>query len=270
MTARKGRRTRAQQLTIFPRGGKRDGAGRKPKGERALVSHAKRGRVDRHTPVHVTMHVADGLPSLRAPDAFARVVAALCGASDRPDCRVVHVSVQSTHLHMIVEARDEIALGRSMKGLAVRIARAVNSLWSRSGTVFRDRFHAESLGSPRQVRNALVYVLNNARKHGLHAVGHCDPCSSGDAFDGWLDAPGARIDSADIPITAACRSPESWLLRDGWKRHGLIGLHEVPGERATRRERGSKAKRRGNPLTTATRPRDPSVDAGTAPPRGAY
>jgi hypothetical protein len=50
--------------------------------------------------------------------------------------------------------------------------------------VFADRFHDRELRTPRDVRNALVYVLQNLRKHGI-AVAGPDPYSSGPEFDGW-------------------------------------------------------------------------------------
>jgi len=42
-----------RQLTIFPRGGQRKGAGRKPNGERALVTHAIRPRLTSRDPLIV-------------------------------------------------------------------------------------------------------------------------------------------------------------------------------------------------------------------------
>src|SRR5204862_6807235 len=82
------------------------------------------------------------------------------------------------------EADDARGLGRGMKGLCVRIARALNRLWKRVGSVFSDRYHARVLRTPREVRNALNYVLHNAARHGSR-LGGPDPCSSGAWFDGW-------------------------------------------------------------------------------------
>ena len=65
-----------------------------------------------------------------------------------------------------VGGRDEpTVFERGIRGLAIRIARAVNRAWLRRGRVWGDRYHAHSLRSPREVRNALVYVLQNFRKH---------------------------------------------------------------------------------------------------------
>ena len=160
---------------------------------------------------------------------------ALGAAKERFDARVIHFSLQSNHLHAIVEARDEHALGRALRGLCVRIARALNRVLERAGRVFADRYHARVLRTPREVRHALAYTLHNARKHGMRIEG-IDPCSSGAAFDGWRDrgvralAALALSPLAEPPVSAA----RSWLLRRGWRRHGLLGIAETPGGKARR------------------------------------
>jgi len=220
-------RPRVTQLEFSRRGGARRGAGRKPKGAVALVSHAKRLALGERIPVLVTAKLARGLPSLRRGAAREIAWRALGAAKSRFDVRVIHFSLQSNHLHAIVEARDEHALGRAMKGLCVRIARALNQVAERHGRVFADRYHARQLRTPREVRYALAYTLNNARKHGVRVEG-LDPCSSAVVFDGWRER-GARVLAA---LAAHARPPvvaaRSWLLRSGWRRQGLIGVADVP------------------------------------------
>jgi putative transposase len=223
-----------RQLALFRRGGKRRGAGRKPKGPKALVSHKKREPLAARHPVLVTTRLRAGLPSLRRPDAFAVLEQAFAGSiagSEQHGLRLVHFSVQATHLHFLVEARDARSLSRGMKGLLVRIARGLNQLWSRTGSLFADRFHARTLCTPREVRNALAYVLKNAHKHGCHGGG-VDPYSSGGAFDGWKDASSsAATTNGSVPAL----KPRTWLLARGWKRHGLIDPRERPGSRSPAR-----------------------------------
>jgi putative transposase len=223
---RRAQSAKITQLTFARRGGARRGAGRKPKGEKPLVTHAKRPRLGANTPVFVTAKLAPGLPSLRRGAARLLAWRALDAARSRFGVRVVHFSLQSNHVHAIVEARDERALGRAMKGLCGRIALALNRIAERRGRVFADRYHSRQLHTPREVRNVLAYVLNNARKHGVHVEG-LDPCSSASVFDGWRER-GTRVLAVlehAIPPVAEARS---WLLREGWRRHGLIGVMEVP------------------------------------------
>lgn len=228
---------RVVQLELFRHGGKRAGAGRKPKGEQALCPRDARIGLASRFPVLVTVRVRTGLPSLRGTACTHVVFESLELASPGSGFRIVHGSVQTNHLHLILEACDADALARGMCGLLTRIARGLNRAWRRRGTVFTDRYHAHVLRSPLEVRRALVYVLHNAKKHGSLVRG-VDPLSSGPWFDGWRE-------SLDEKRTLAPRGQESpfapartWLLSIGWRRHGLIGLDESPLSAAHRaRER---------------------------------
>ena len=138
-------------------------------------------------------------------------------------------------VHLIVEAKDRHALGRGMKALGSRLARAVNRVFERSGPVLGDRYHLRVLRTPREVRNALAYVLPNARRHAAKAgralgrVRAIDPASSGRWFDGWKRIPRIASPAHPPPETPAVSTPHSWLLTRGWRRRGLLDPDEVPG-----------------------------------------
>jgi putative transposase len=173
----------------------------------------------------VTVRVRQGLPSLRSESLFRCVLAQLRASRDR-FIRILHFSVQSNHVHLLIEAQDGRLLGRGMKGFAVRVARNLNRLLALRGTVWDERYHARSLSTPREVRNALIYVLRNRVKH----VGDIafDRCSSAAyLLGGWGESmypPDARGSPDSWPVAL----PESWLVNVGWKRLGRIGLFDVP------------------------------------------
>jgi REP-associated tyrosine transposase len=236
-------KARQEEFGFVNRGGKRRGAGRKPKGERAGVSHARRPELRERYPVLVTLRLRAGLRSLRY-DAEHEVVRGALADSARETFHVVHYSVQSNHVHMLVEAKDEGALSRGMNSLGVRLVRRLKKLWRSvgevvAGSVLADRYHALILKTPRAVRNAVVYVLQNGRKHDAWRVARPDPYSSGAGFDGWElgrhperhTAPwdrgrsGADSNPRARPWSARART---WLLAVGWRRHGLIQLAEAP------------------------------------------
>jgi len=216
------RKARQQVFGFTNWGGKRRGAGRKPNGDRARSSHAKRPKLAARFPVLVTMRLRAGLQSLRADDTHTLMKEALAAGSNGT-FRVIEYSVQSNHLHAIVEANNESALSRGMNGLATRVARGLNRLWKRAGRVFDDRFHARILRCPRAVRMALIYVLNNARKHGAWRARMPDAYSSATSFQGWK---GDRKGAESSP--RLLERARTWLLSIGWKRHGLIDPLEVP------------------------------------------
>jgi REP element-mobilizing transposase RayT len=200
------------------------------------VSHREREALASRFPVHVSMKLRAQLPSLRRGREHAAVLKAFAGVREREGFRVVHYSVQSNHVHLICEARDRRALARGIQALAIRIAKSLNRLWRRAGKVFSDRNHDRILRTPREVRNALAYVLNNAFHHGvLVPRGEPDPFSSGRWFDGWR---GLRRAFARGPIPIA--RARTWLLSIGWARHGPIELGAAPCRRRGRGPRRSR------------------------------
>lgn len=151
--------------------------------------------------MHVTLRMRDEVWNLRTRRCYRVLEKALYAGSDRLGMRLTHYSVQGNHLHLVVEARDGLALSRGVQGLSVRIARGLNRLMKRSGKVFADRFHSHVLRTPREVRNAIAYVLGNARIHALRqgrpALVSADPYAAG-------------------PGDACVAPPRTWLLRVGW------------------------------------------------------
>jgi REP element-mobilizing transposase RayT len=200
------------------------------------------------------------LAPLRSQHVFPTIRLALLRAARRDPARfrLLHFSVQHDHVHLLVEASDKRALSSGVRSIAIRIARYVNDLLSRRGPFWGDRWHGRALTSPREVRNALVYVLANFRKYARRTVpAGIDPFSSGAWFDGWKAwrhseqgppfAERPRWPNDDCPISRA----QSWLACVGWRRRGLLGLEEAP--RASGSEKGLAAAR--SPPSTPFRPR---------------
>jgi putative transposase len=202
-------------------GGRREGAGRPRLARRRAVAHRARPEHKARFPVHVTLRARRGLPSLRGERLFGGIQMAIAAAS-RGTFRILQFSVQSDHLHLLVEAADARTLSSGAQGLAIRGARAINKLIGRQGAVWGDRYHARPLTSPREVRHGLVYVLMNFRKHRPGDRKRFDPCSSAAWFDGF-DQVGP---TPRAPRPVAC--PRTWLGSVGWRRHGLIRPWERP------------------------------------------
>jgi putative transposase len=201
-------------------------------------AHGARPRHCHRHPVHVTLRRARCLPSLRAPIVFAALRRGFTAASRRW-FRVVHFGVQDDHVHLLVEADDNTSLSRGMIGLTVRLARAFNRAFARQGSIWSERYHARALRTPREVRHCLVYVLMNRKKHALSTAlrAELDACSSARWFTGWKHPPASGPPrSHDVPPVVP---PQSWLLCTGWKRHGLIAMHESPRVPASVRVRAA-------------------------------
>jgi REP element-mobilizing transposase RayT len=189
------------------------------------VPHRARPEHKKDHPVHVTLRAVRRIPSLRRQAVFLEIRKAF-GRTARSWFRIVHFSVQSDHVHLLVEASDKLALSRGLMGATIRLARAVNRSLRRRGRVFGERYHARALRTPREVRHGLVYVIMNWKKHLDHATDF-DPCSSAWSFTGWKVPPSVGPPE-DLPVGTVTELPSTWLLRIGWKRHGLIDANERP------------------------------------------
>jgi REP element-mobilizing transposase RayT len=205
------------------------------------VAHERRERFTAREPNHVTLRMVEGLGSLRK-GRFLRVVKrAISAGGRRQTFRVCHFNLLSNHLHLLVEADGNLALARGMQGLAVRLASGLNRVLKRKGKLFAERFHTRALRSPREVRNALRYVLLNARHHAAEARlrlsrDWVDPYSSAPWFAGWrrpipADEPWIKDLLAETCPTAPAMT---WLLSEGWRRWGPLAMDEVPGRVASR------------------------------------
>jgi putative transposase len=182
-------------------GGRRKGAGRKPKGARAGVAHRKRPRFETRMPLHITLRVADHVWNLRSRRSLGVVQRALFAGGDRFGARVVNMAVQGNHVPLILEADNTAALVRSMKGLTIRIARGLNGLMGRSGRVFADRYHTHLLRTPTEVRRAVHYLKDNHRRH---VEAHEDFPAE------WVDP----YSSASPAFGLTLPRPRTWLMRN--------------------------------------------------------
>ena len=196
-------------LPFRKRGGARPRSGPKPKDGKAGMPHRSRPAHAARNPVHVSLKVGPQLPNLRGPACFAVVAKALRAGRERPGFQLVHWSVQSNHLHLIVEAEGKAVLWRGLRSLQTRLAMRLNRALGRRGRVFHDRYHQHELRSPRETARALDYVLRNFAHH-LERQGYRVPADAQDACasSAWPPQIGEGL---------AVR-PRTWLLTVGWQR----------------------------------------------------
>ena len=224
----------AQQQLSLPeppkRGGRRRKAGRKPADpERPRLRHGARPVTKARFPVHVTKRMHRGVARLRNFELCAVLRRAFVLGCRKDGFRICQFSIQGNHIHLICEADDNVALARGIQGWSVRVARGLNRVLERDGSVFEDRYHLEVIKAPRQTRHALCYVLQNARRHGEwidRRYGGMDPFSSSWWFDGWRDDRWRK--GVSPPEMRTVAPAQTYLLTVGWRCHGLIAIDELP------------------------------------------
>ena len=193
------------------------------------MPHRRREITHARFPVHVTLRMLPGIARLRNFELCAVLRRAFVHGCKKDKFRICEFSIQNNHIHLMCEAASNEVLARGIQGFKVRVARGLNKKLGRSGSVFEDRYHFEIIKTPKQCRAVLCYVLQNARRHGLRldpSFNGMDPFSSAWWFDGWRD--GRWRDGLKPPEMRTVADAETWLLRVGWRRHGLLAIDEVP------------------------------------------
>src|SRR5438270_7143013 len=117
-------------------GGKRKGSGRpRTRPHPGLVGpgvpHLPRPALNPRHPVHVTLRVQPGIGYLRAQRRSKAILDALNAVNERDDFKVIDYVILGNHLHLLVEADDEVALSRGMQALGIRLAMRLNRLQNR-------------------------------------------------------------------------------------------------------------------------------------------
>src|SRR5215813_777819 len=147
--AKRARKRHVQQEMRYPdkngqwRGGKRKGAGRRKSGPRASERHERRARFRASQPQHVVLRASPAIRQLRKRHIYMALRDAMITTFPREDFRIVHISIQSNHIHLLVEASDVKALARGMQGFEISAAKHINAVLSngdkrRKGSVFPD------------------------------------------------------------------------------------------------------------------------------------
>jgi hypothetical protein len=234
-----------QLVLIKTRGGNRRGAGRPPKGARAGSPHKERPFHDARYPVHVVLRAVRAVGNLRRRCVYHAIRKATRTTARREGFRIVHLSIQRDHMHLLVEARDKAALASGMQGFQISAAKHLNVAISkerpgapRRGAVFPDRYHPVVITSPTQARHALSYVINNWRKHqedrsAITCGWDVDWFSSAPLFGDWQEHGGKAVLLEHPPSydPLLVQPPQTWLLSAGWKVSGSISYRTVPSAR---------------------------------------
>ncbi len=150
------------------RGGRRPGCGRKRK-RHAGVAHRARERVGSRTPLHINFKLRASLRN----KACLRILKRAILRARLQGLRIAHYSLQSNHVHLIVEAPDNAGLTRGMRALTVTFSKGVGK-----GKVQLERYCLHVLKGVRETKNAVRYVLLNHVHHTGTKIAALDGYSS--------------------------------------------------------------------------------------------
>lgn len=211
-------------------GGRREGSGRK---KTSQTRHVSRPRFTKHNPLHVTLRMTKETPSLKRNDVYSDLRDSIAHARKAVGLRLVHFSILSNHIHLLIESESKKKLESAMKSLLITFALKLK----RRGyeKVFERRYHVHVLKSRRETRNALGYILLNEEKHKGTEIKNIKTVrpsqfDSAHTFKQWRELLGykpqvlAAAGNGDGVHSSTDRramntllsAPQSWLLRRGW------------------------------------------------------
>jgi hypothetical protein len=136
-------------------GGRRSGTGRKRRHSPGIAHRTREivhGRFALHVNFKLRLHI-------RSKETLKILKRAILNARAK-GLGVVHFSLQSNHVHLIVEAQNNEILTRGMRSLTITVAKGI-----KKGRVQIERYHLHILKTLRETKNAVRYVLLNEQKH---------------------------------------------------------------------------------------------------------
>lgn len=167
-----------QSLNLYlgQHGGRRPSSGRNRLHSKG-VSHRTREQITSRTPVHINFKVSTYIQSRPALEILTIAIS----KAHEHGLNIIYYALQSNHIHLIAEAQNNEALTRGMRALTISFAKRIQKLKSTHETIQLERYHLHVLKCPKEVENAITYVLENETHH----TGH----QSKPGFAGQLHAP---------------------------------------------------------------------------------
>ena len=163
-------RTKQLKLNLYQGswGGRRPGSGRKRLHSKG-VAHRTREKVNHRLPLHINFKFKTHIKNKFCLKLLKR---AIMNARSH-GLKVIHFSLQSNHIHLLIESESNEILTRGMRSLTVTFAKGLSR-----GRVQLERYHLHVLKSVKEARNAALYVLFNQQKHEKGTYSKVDGYSS--------------------------------------------------------------------------------------------
>jgi hypothetical protein len=128
-----------------------------------------REKVNQKMPLHINFSYKT---QIRNKDTLMLLKRAILNARLK-GLKIIHYSMQTNHIHIIVEAMDNKILTTGMRSLTVTFAKGL-----KKEKIQVKRYHLHILRTLREAKNAIRYVLFNQQKHETSKYSRIDEVSS--------------------------------------------------------------------------------------------
>lgn len=139
------------------------GAGRPAKNDKG-IRHTARERISKLTALHLTIKVRENKADIKNKRLLRALHHAIMRARLK-GLRIIHYTLEFNHVHLLVEASNNEVLHKGMQALGISFSKAINKVKSLKGTVYKHRYHFRKIGSRREYKIVLNYIVGNGIKH---------------------------------------------------------------------------------------------------------
>lgn len=138
-------------------------AGRPPKNDKG-IRHIERPKFYRSRSLHLTIKVRENKADIQTKKILRKLQYAILRARLK-GLRVIHYALEYNHVHLLVESTTHETLHKGMQSLGITLAKGINKLKGKKGTVYKHRYHFRQISSRRDLKNVIQYILQNHKKH---------------------------------------------------------------------------------------------------------
>lgn len=128
------------------------------------IRHSSRMKFSKLTSFHLTIKVRENKADIQSKKLLKALHHAIARARLK-NLKVIHYTLEYNHVHLLVETNDHRILHAGMQALGISFSKAINKVKSLKGHVYKHRYHQRKIGSARELKNVLLYIFNNGKKH---------------------------------------------------------------------------------------------------------
>jgi len=128
------------------------------------IRHTERPVLTKSASLHLTVKIKRIKADLKNKSILSILKKAILNTR-KQGLRVIHYSLEFDHVHLLIEAENNLILAKGMQSFGVTFSKAINRLRKLKGGVYKHRYHFRRIVGARQLKNVLNYIFSNGVKH---------------------------------------------------------------------------------------------------------
>ncbi len=131
------------------------------------IRHTKRITFHRTQAFHLTIKINKENSGLKTNEIAKKIKSSFKKLYEN-SVNLIHFTIEYDHIHLLVEAKNHICLGKSMQSFGISITKKLNFHRRKIGQVYKHRYHQRILKTKTEIKNVINYIFQNGKKHGTN------------------------------------------------------------------------------------------------------